>query len=452
MSSGRLPTSRLLLLLSSCAWISCGDVVEHPAAETAPTSNQPAPYDDFETFDPDDELGDGSGRYRRRRAAGAPATDAEQAELERLAAIGYLEGTKAAHAQEGVIRHDPERSAGGVNLVVSAHAPEALLMDMEGRVLHRWVRPSADIWPGPKQKRRGARYFRRAHLMEDGALLVIFEGLGIAKLDVDSNVIWATPPEGVDAPAAHHDLEVQPNGDLLTLTRQPRIVPWLNPREYILDDFVTLYGPAGEQKFQISLVEAFGRSGFRDVLLRNEHKSGDIFHSNSIHRLDGSVAHVNTAFDPGNVLISIRHLDMLAVLAPKKREIVWASRGPYNLQHDAVVLPNGFIQLFDNGSRNRENSRVLEIDPKTLEIRWQYRGTAEDPLWSRTCGTAQRLPGGNTLVVESDNGRAIEVTPEGEIVWEWLSPHRTGDDLVATLFDVIRLPPDTPLPRAAEGE
>jgi hypothetical protein len=437
--SSSMPLLRVLAL-SSCAWLACSEGTGEEAMEESPSA-----LEAWDAFDPEEELGDGSGRYRRRRRAAARAPDVEQTEIEQLAAIGYLEGTKTAHTREGVMRHDPQRSAGGVNLYVSAHAPEALLMDMEGRILHRWVRPSADIWPGPKQKRKGARYFRRAYLLEDGALLVIFEGLGIAKLDADSNVLWASPPEGVDGPTAHHDVEVQPNGDLLTLTRLPRIIPWLNRRKHMLDDFVTIYGPDGEKKLQISLAEAFGRGAYRDVLLRNRRKKGDIFHTNSIHMLDGSVAHVNTDFDPGNVLISIRHLNMLAVLDPKKAEIVWASRGPYQLQHDAEVLANGHILLFDNGPKNRQDSRALELDPKTLEPRWQYRGTAQDPLWSRTCGTVQRLPGGNTLVVESDNGRSIEVTPDGEIVWEWLSPHRSGNDqdLVATLFDLTRLPPET---------
>jgi hypothetical protein len=434
-------TSLLLcLLLSPCAWLACSESAdEDTAAGPSPALGS------WDAFEPDDELGDGSGRFRKRRESGAPGTAAEQEEIEQLAAIGYLDGTKAAHAREGVTRFDPERSAGGLNLVVSAHAPEAQLMDMDGTVVHRWLRPSADIWPGPKQKRRGARYFRRAYLLEDGALLVIYEGLGIAKLDADSNVLWATPPEGDDAPVGHHDLEVQPDGDVLALTRHPRIVPWLNPREVILDDFITHYGPEGEQKARLSLAEAFGRSEYRNLLLHNKREKGDVFHTNSIHRLDGSVAHLNTAFDPGNVLLSIRHLNLLAVVDLDQRKVVWASEGPYKLQHDAKVLPTGRIFLFDNGGKNQKRSRALELDPKTLEIRWQYRGTEQDPLWSRTCGTVQRLPGGNTLVVESDNGRAIEITPDGEIVWEWLSPYRASNDpqLVATLFDLTRLPHST---------
>jgi hypothetical protein len=434
----------LLMLLAACAWLACGEGERGPAAEkTAGGASEE--IEAWDAFDPEDELGDGTGRFRKRREAPGGASDLDAAEREQLAAIGYLEGTKEAHAREGVTRFDRERSAGGTNLYVSAHAPEAILMDMEGRTLHRWFRPSKDVWPDARfQKRKGARYFRRVYPMDDGALLVIFEGLGIAKLDRDSNVLWATPLPGEGGPVGHHDVEIQPNGDLLALTRLPRIIPWINPTEHVLDDFITLYGPDGEKKRELSVAEAFGRSRWRKDVLRSKRKKGDLFHSNSIHMLDGRVAHVNTAFDPGNVLISIRHLDMLAVVDPAKKEVVWASRGPYKLQHDAEVLKNGHIFLFDNGPKKSERSRALELDPRSLEIRWEYAGGPGEPLWSRTCGTVQRLPGGNTLVVESDNGRAIEITPEGEIVWEWLSPHRpaASPQLVATLFDLIRIPPE----------
>ena len=92
-------------------------------------------------------------------------------------------------------------------------------------------------------------------------------------------------------------------------------------------------------------------------------------------------------------------------------------------------------------------TRVIELDPVTLDFRWVFEGTPENHLQSKTCGSNQRLPGGTTLITESDNGRALEVTREGEIVWEFVSPHRAGDEgeLIATLFELIRLPPDFPL-------
>jgi hypothetical protein len=86
---------------------------------------------------------------------------------------------------------------------------------------------------------------------------------------------------------------------------------------------------------------------------------------------------------------------------------------------------------------------VVEFDPFSQAIAWSYRGTPERPFYSETCGSNQRLPNGNTLVTESDNGRAFEVTSDGTIVWEYFNPHHAGPEgeYVATLFEVVRLLP-----------
>jgi hypothetical protein len=63
------------------------------------------------------------------------------------------------------------------------------------------------------------------------------------------------------------------------------------------------------------------------------------------------------------------------------------------------------------------------------------------PFYTEYNGAAYRLANGNTLLVESDAGRAIEVDPAGQIVWGFRTPHRTKDGLVATLFDLKRINP-----------
>jgi hypothetical protein len=102
--------------------------------------------------------------------------------------------------------------------------------------------------------------------------------------------------------------------------------------------------------------------------------------------------------------------------------------------------------IFDNQGAGGK-SRVLEFSPFTQQIFWTYDGREHGGLHSSANGSVQRLPNGNTLVVESDNGRAIEVNPGKEIVWEFYNPQRAGenDELVATLFDMIRLAPDFPV-------
>ena len=96
--------------------------------------------------------------------------------------------------------------------------------------------------------------------------------------------------------------------------------------------------------------------------------------------------------------------------------------------------------VFDNQGRETRSS-VVELEPLSGEIVWRYPGGKEGEFYSATCGTSARLPNGNTLVTESDNGRAFEVTPAGETVWEFYNPARAGEnnDLVATLFEMARV-------------
>lgn len=54
----------------------------------------------------------------------------------------------------------------------------------------------------------------------------------------------------------------------------------------------------------------------------------------------------------------------------------------------------------------------------TKEIVWEYRGDENGGKGLKWCRDANRLPNGNTLIVDSSNHKIIEVTPEKEVVWE----------------------------------
>jgi hypothetical protein len=53
---------------------------------------------------------------------------------------------------------------------------------------------------------------------------------------------------------------------------------------------------------------------------------------------------------------------------------------------------------------------------------WRYGSADNTEFYSSFISGAQRLPNGHTLICEGADGRVFEVTPEGEIVWEYLSP------------------------------
>lgn len=391
-------------------------------------------------------------RNRDGAGGGEPAAEVPEQAAEALLATPYLQGYRPAGPPAPTVTvHDAEAVAPGLNLYVSGHGPEAFLMDPVGRVLHTWrvslraARP--DLYAGgpPDEQVRKVEYFRRARLLPDGSLLAIFEGLALVKLDQASNLLWTYRG------GPHHDLDVDSEGRIFVLDREGKELARLGRDHPILEDFVTVLSPEGEVLQKISILEAFERSRYTPLLHRMPH-SPDVFHTNTLEILDGSLAHRSPAFREGNLLISVLELDTVAVLDPKRGEIVWALGSLWRKQHQPTVVPPGRLLLFDNLGAGFGQSRVVELDPFTQEVVWTYGGDRTTDLYSKTLGSCQRLPNGNTLISESENGRALEVTPAGEPVWEFRSPHRAGDrgELVAVLPELVRLPPDFPFQGAPE--
>ena len=136
-------------------------------------------------------------------------------------------------------------------------------------------------------------------------------------------------------------------------------------------------------------------------------------------------------------------LDTIAIIDAKTDRVRWALSGQWLRQHKPTLLANGRILLLDNqGHRGR--SKVIEIDPFTQEIVWSYQGDAQNQFSTRTGGSVQRLPNGNTLVTEADSGRAFEMTAQDRMVWMYHNGARAGTrgEFVANLCEVVRLPED----------
>lgn len=438
----------LLLILVSMALAACGGGDDgNAAADRASAADQaadaapPPSADEIVALQEDLTLDDRAGRWTRVRPHGADGdelTPEQQRQIRRLQSLGYVAGSRLAPTMQSVVAHDPDRAWRGLNFFTSGHAPEAVLMDMDGQVLHRWGRSYREVWPDSDiaRDRIDSHNWRRARLLPDGSVLAIVEGLAVMKLDRESNVVWALHN------GAHHDLEVLPGGDILLLARTAHMLPRWHPRAPVLEDFIVRLSPGGEELQRVSILEAFENSPEYAGILRNiRERQGDILHTNSLEMLDGRIADRAPAFTAGRVLISVRRLDTVAVVDLDRAEVVWAMQGPFEAQHDATILPDGGLMLFNNEA-GQGVSAVQVFDPATGQETWRHIGTPARPFYSRTCGTSQPLPNGNVLVTESDNGRAFEITPGGDVVWDFYNPHRAGeqDEFIATLFEVLRLP------------
>jgi hypothetical protein len=372
--------------------------------------------------------------------AGAPAAglSADQlAEIERLNAIGYASGVRTAPDVRSVTVHDPDRAYRGLNLYVSGHGSEALLLDMEGTVLHRWSYDYGKLWPQLEvpEDAPGRGKWRRAYVYPNGDLLAIHEAIGLIKLDRRSRLLWEYPGR------AHHDLEMLDDGTIWVLTRAVGIIPRIDPDQPSVEEFMVHLDADGREIERVSLLESLERAGASELLERMP-ESGILLHTNSIERLDGRLAARVPELGAGRFLVSFRALDAIGAIDVEAGELVWSLTGSFVAQHHATVLDRGTILLFDNRGPGDDASAVTELDPLSGAIVWEYRGSEDRPFFSGCCGTAYRLPNGNTLITETDGGRAFEVTEAGETVWEFYNPHRAGEQLeyIASIYDLQRLP------------
>lgn len=367
----------------------------------------------------------------------APVSPEQRDRMEELQAIGYLSGSEPAPQRSGVTVNDPEAEPGW-NLYNSGEAPEAVLMDMAGHVRHRWHLAFRDAFPKVTVPggSTGTDYWRRVYLYPNGDLLAVYEGLGLVKIDRDSRLLWAYPGQ------CHHDLFVDGDGDIHVLTRVAHMIPRLDSREPVLEDFITVLSPDGTPRGSLSVLETFENSRFHWVVDESS-RSGDIFHSNTLEILDGSQAGRSWIFREGNALVSLLKTDVIAVLDPAAGVAVWAVTGPWDAQHQPTLLPDGNLLIFDNRGYHGA-SKVIEFDPLERKVVWSYEGDPPSSFFSYDCGSAARLPGGHTLITESNRGRAFEITPDQRIVWEFLNPARAGahGEFIATLFEMQRLPLD----------
>ncbi|WP_265516667.1 arylsulfotransferase family protein [Nitratireductor luteus] len=368
---------------------------------------------------------------------------------------------------KGVTVKRPDLMQDGPTIYLSGSEPTAFLIDADGNVLHSWTKRFSEIWSpeagGVQEPQPDSHvYFRQTHIFPNGDLIAIYEGVGdtpygygVVKLDRDSNVIWSYPGH------AHHQFDIGPDGNIYVLTHEfmdDEIGGFAHLDRPRLEDFLVVLSPDGKELKKIRLFTALADSEFRQMLYTvSSFGLGDPTHTNTVEFIDGEAA-ANFPFgEEGQVLLSFRGLSAIAVLDTEAERITWATNGPWLGQHDPDILPNGNILMFDNfGNFDRPNgfSRVIELDPKTMEIVWQYAGTAQSPLDSRIRSDQQRLKNGNTLITESNGGRMIEVTPEGEIAWEFINPVRGGPDgsLIPIIAWTERLDPSAFDPELLQPE
>ncbi len=364
----------------------------------------------------------------------------------------------------GVTLYQPARAYSSY-VLFDGRDGRSYLIDMNGNTVHSWPYtgfPVEMIDPKINNGKRGHIICQKEpEIFSNETLLVV---------DWDAHVVWEWGEKAPGGTAKqNHDQARLPNGNMLVLAKLVSSIPE-ESEEPVNDQAIYEVSPEGEVVWtwiSSEHIEEFGFTGEKKALLFRQtmRPRSSLFVINDMEPLGPNrwFHGGDERFHPDNIMIDSREGSFIAIIEKKTGKIVWQMGPDYPAsydhskksftgklprpvdaicgQHDAHMIAEGLpgegnVLVFDNQGAAGfppiylnmfPGSRVLEINPKTEEIVWQYDASRSGrPFWtffSSFISSARRLPNGNTLICEGMNGRLFQVTTRGEIVWEYVNPH-----------------------------
>lgn len=304
----------------------------------------------------------------------------------------------------------------------------AILLSADGKVVHTWkyhddsllklYRDTEDEYLQQLEVRDDANKLPHGILpMPDGSLIVATDfGIGAQRFDWCGNVDWAIPGD------FHH--QVEGNEDL--------------SRAWLLQDWhheqfkmVEIDTATGKIIRSIRLMDVMLANPGIDILGLKQHDHDavwlfDPWHPNDIEPLPARYASAFPQFSAGDLLVSLRSLNLIFVLDPDTKKIKWWRMGLARRQHDPDWEPNGTISVLDN-NMNRGISHIIRVDPQSYAAKVIFNGKKEH-FYSEHQGEHSILPNGNILIASAQQGRVFEVDKEGKIVFEFLNNYSKKDN------------------------
>ena len=253
-----------------------------------------------------------------------------------------------------------------------------------------------------------------------GEFLVLASGLFAIRSD--STILWEVPVD------YHHDVDLDEEGLLYVLSNRQEYRPRYNRLKPIQNDYLVILSRSGEVVRELSFADLAQSDPevWKEVQRRDRtffDLTDDVFHPNTVEIATQTVLRDGEpVIAKGDVLVCWRNLNLIGAIDLESEAFRWTwGTEDLDYPHQPTLLANGHVLIFDNG-KHRGFSRILELDPATEEIVWEYRADPPGEFFSAARGSSQRLENGNTLITESDRGRVFEVTPGGETVWEFFQP------------------------------
>lgn len=331
--------------------------------------------------------------------------------------------------RQGTRTHEPEQVASGVTAITSwwktSEGPKVgmRLIDREGTVLHEWLVDRGEVFSGLQERDPTRTDIQGSLLLPNGDVLFTLENVGTVRLNSCREILW-TQVEG-----NHHSIAQAEDGSFwIPGSRSESAGKYPGLKELGLEtvwlDRLLHVSEEGDILADISVMDLLYENNLGHIIFQYNRSSRDVTHLNDIEPLSPSLSGEYPMFDSGDLLVSLRRLNLVFVVDPETRDIKWYSREPFIWQHDPDFIGDGWIGIFDNniriGNSTEEGSQIVALQPHSDSTHILFQPNIVDRFYTYHRGKWQMLDNGNMLLTEEETGRALEVSAEGKPVWEWV--------------------------------
>lgn len=314
----------------------------------------------------------------------------------------------------------------------SRHVVELVSL-ADGEVLHAWRPVPEDLLDGAPRTSKVADFtgwdnvhYRMIHPLPlaDGSLIIKDHQSFPMRIDACGKLMWRQ-----DAYLAHHSTELDDEGHVwLPALLEPSTID--NVQEGFYEDGLMELDIDGNVLSVVSVPEILIENGMEWAVFNASNRNHDPVHLNDLQPIltDGPF------WKKGDLLLSMRHISMLMIYRPSTREIVWMKNGPWLAQHDADILDDHRIAVFDNhaydkglGARVDGANRVVVYDFANglVSAPWNAALSALGVM-TLSEGLQEVLPDGSVMIEEENSGRLLFLDASGETVAQYLNKTDDG--------------------------
>lgn len=344
-----------------------------------------------------------------------------------FAGVGELEGPDGYLA---LSRHDGDRQRSVLEIVdlkkrKTIHTYEPNFDEINSRSSF-----TSELMTHPSNM--SANQYQMIHpLVTDDGGIIFHNKSPLVSVDYCSKIKWVI--DGV----FHHSIEKDSDRNIWVPSYiEPISIKGVSSR--FLDDAISKISPNGKVIFKRSVAQIFIENGLQHLIyvVPDILRKASLTHLNDIQPVlkDGKY------WKKGDLFLSLRNVSMIVLYRPSTGKIIWHKQGPWILQHDVNMLNDHQISVFSNnvitvnnasGINKANEVYVYDFEKNTVSSPYK-EAMAKLDIRTITSGRGRVLENGDLYVEETNFGRLIRTSKEGDIRWNYFNSAKNGNNYIVS--------------------